>query len=107
MKYDFFLNKTIREIRLLPENGLLIEFDKGDWVECYTKFSSSIEGYDLNKIIRKKVEKVLYEKDKIISFCFDDVIVSFSLLPNEWVGPEDVVYKNYNDAKKLIIEVIE
>jgi hypothetical protein len=106
MKYNFFVNKTVKRIELLPDDGLLMGFEENEFFECHTKFSTSVKGYDVKKLTDKKIKTVDYVKDEIITFYFEDVAISFSLLPADWTAPEDVVYKNYKDREKLIIEII-
>lgn len=106
MKYDFFINKIVTKINFLPESGISLDFGEHEHFECFTKYSFSKNENDLKQIIGKRINNLLYEQDKFIAFYFDDLSLSFSLIPYDWRNPEDVVYKNYSDPTKIIIEII-
>lgn len=107
MKYKLFVGKTIQKVNFLSGEGFSIDFGKNEHFECYTKVSVSSKKYDLKKLVGKKIIDVNYEKDVEITFYFNEVSLSFSLEPDLWVTPEDVVYKDYRDPNKLIIEIID
>lgn len=106
MKYKFFVGKSIQKVNFLPGEGFSIDFGKSEHFECHTKVSVSNENYDLQKIVGKKIIDIKYEKDVEIIFYFNEVSLSFSLKPELWLTPEDVVYKDYRDSERLIIEII-